>query len=47
LPIKKNKSIEFAIDIMIKIVIEDLKRSPDKSKTFDFLKTFDSSSSSS
>jgi hypothetical protein len=44
--LRKNKSIEYAIEIMIKIVIEDLKRSPDKSKTCEFLKNFDSCSPS-
>ena len=42
---KKNKSIEFAIDLMVKIVIYDLRRAPDKTKTFTFLRDFVSSSS--
>ena len=41
---KKNKSIEIASDLMVKIVIQDLKREPYESKTLKFLKTFDSSS---
>lgn len=41
---RKNKSIEIASNLMIKIVIEDLKRSPDKSKTYEILKSFDSES---
>jgi hypothetical protein len=45
---KKNKSVEFASDLMIKIVIQDLKREPFESKTLKFfkdkfLKSFDSS----
>ena len=42
---KKNKSIEFAIDLMVKIVIYDLRRAPDKTKAFIFLRDFESSSS--
>lgn len=40
---KKNKSIEIASDLMVKIVIQDLKREPYESKTLKFLKSFDSS----
>lgn len=47
LPKKKNKSIEFAIDLMVKIVIYDLRRAPDKTKTFSFLQDFESGQSSS
>ena len=39
----KNKSIEIASDLMVKIVIQDLKREPFESKTLKFLKSFDSS----
>lgn len=42
---KKNKSIEFAIDLMVKIIIYDLRRAPDKTKAFIFLRDFESSSS--
>lgn len=41
---KKYKSVEYALEIMIDIVVEDLKQSPDHSKTFFFLKSFDSAS---
>jgi hypothetical protein len=41
--LKKNKSVEIASDLMVKIVIQDLKREPHESKTLKFLKSFDSS----
>jgi len=42
-PKKKNNSIRYAIDLMIKLVIQDLKYAPDRFKTYEFLKHFDSS----
>jgi len=38
---KMNKSIETIIDIITKIVLHDLKRVPEHSRTLSFLKSFD------